>query len=90
MVLAGLARWPVTISYFEVGKDSATPAYAISFELYENGVSRSLVVDYGEFALRGMRVGIESTLRAAGRVEPRGVSRRTSDGALLKLEWRSR
>lgn len=52
-LLGGLARWPVTISYFEVGKDSPTPAYAISFELYENGVSRSLVVDYGEFALRG-------------------------------------
>ncbi|WP_439574956.1 cell envelope integrity EipB family protein [Phreatobacter sp.] len=57
--LAGLARWPVTISYFEIGKDSATPAYAISFELYENGVSRSLVVDYGEFALRGTLTAFE-------------------------------
>ena len=51
--LAGLARWPVTISYFEVGKDSPTPTYSIAFELYENGVSRQLVIDYGEFSLRG-------------------------------------
>jgi hypothetical protein len=58
-VLASLARWPVTISYFEVGKDSPTPAYAISFELYENGVSRALVVDYGEFALRGTLAAFE-------------------------------
>jgi len=40
-----------------------------------------------DFALRGMRVGIESTLRAAGRKNPRGTSVRTPDGALIKLEW---
>jgi EipB-like len=51
--LMSLARWPVTISYFEAGKESATPAYSIAFELYENGVSRQLVVNYGDFALRG-------------------------------------
>jgi hypothetical protein len=57
--LAGLARWPVTISYFEVGKDSPTPAYSIAFELYENGVSRQLVIDYGEFSLRGTLTKLE-------------------------------
>jgi len=51
--LAALARWPVTISYFEEGRDSATPVYSIAFELYENGVSRQLVIHYGEFSLRG-------------------------------------
>jgi hypothetical protein len=51
--LADLARWPVTISYFEEGSASSTPAYSIAFELYENGVSRQLVIDYGEFSLRG-------------------------------------
>ena len=29
------------------------PVYRISFELYENGVSRDLKLDYGDFALRG-------------------------------------
>jgi EipB-like len=48
-----LARWPVTLSYFQEGRGEQTPVYVISFELYENGVSRALKLDYGEFALKG-------------------------------------
>src|SRR5215831_7326718 len=54
--LAGLKRWPVTISYFEQGavkSGEQTPAYAIGFELYENGVSRALSLDYGDFVVAG-------------------------------------
>jgi hypothetical protein len=51
--LASVARWPITISYFEDGKADRTPVYTISFELYENGISRDLKLDYGDFALRG-------------------------------------
>ncbi|MCA0319136.1 MAG: cell envelope integrity EipB family protein [Proteobacteria bacterium] len=57
--LAALSRWPVTISYFEDGSDRATPIYSIAFELYENGVSRQLVIDYGEFALQGTLTKLE-------------------------------
>ncbi len=49
--LADVPRWPVTVSYFnEVNKDSA-PEYTMSFDLYENGVSGTLKLDYGTFAL---------------------------------------
>ena len=49
--LAEMRRWPVTISYFdEVNKD-APPDYTMTFDLYENGVSGSLKLDYGSFAL---------------------------------------
>lgn len=48
-----LARWPVTISYFKVGSGEATPSYTISFELYDNGVTGAVKLDYGSFALRG-------------------------------------
>jgi hypothetical protein len=51
--LASVARWPITISYFEEGKADRTPVYTISFELYESGISRDLKLDYGDFALRG-------------------------------------
>jgi hypothetical protein len=51
--LASLARWPVTISYFTAGRGDQTPVYVVSFELYENGISRALRIDYGDFALRG-------------------------------------
>ena len=52
-VLASMTRYPVTVSYFEPGVGERTPAYVLGFELYENGISRALRLDYGGFALRG-------------------------------------
>ena len=61
--LAGVARWPVTISYFEKGKNpkksEQTPVYAISFELYENGISRALSLDYNDFVVTGKLSSLE-------------------------------
>src|SRR5215468_10593503 len=52
-----LTRWPVTVSYYDresQKKDGEqTPVYAMSFELYENGVSRKLVLDYNDFVIAG-------------------------------------
>jgi hypothetical protein len=60
---AGLTRWPVTISYFDQGvtekSGEQTPVYAITFELYENGVSRALLLDYGDFVLTGEMTSLE-------------------------------
>ncbi len=59
--LAALTRWPVTISYFEKGNKGGeqTPIYAITFELYENGISRALVLDYNDFVLSGEMTTLE-------------------------------
>ena len=50
-------RWPVTVSYFDRDtkqpKGEQMPIYAMSFELFENGVSRKLVLDYNDFVLSG-------------------------------------
>lgn len=51
--LKGVRRWPVTISYFDEDKKDNTPNYVLSFDLYENGVSRALKLDYGDFVLAG-------------------------------------
>ena len=53
--LAGMKRWPVTVSYFDKSSKPGEqlPVYAISFELYENGISRALVLDYNDFAISG-------------------------------------
>jgi hypothetical protein len=52
-----LTRWPVTVSYYDRDakkKDGEqTPVYSMSFELYENGVSRKLVLDYNDFVIAG-------------------------------------
>jgi hypothetical protein len=61
--LAAVPRWPVTISYFEKDKpdnsSEQTPAYAIGFELYENGVSRALTLDYNDFVVSGKLTSLE-------------------------------
>lgn len=51
--MAKLRRWPVTLSYFAPGSGDQTPTYLLGFELYENGVSRALRLDYGDFVLKG-------------------------------------
>ena len=63
--LARLTRWPVTISYFDKTDEKTertgeqTPAYSIGFELYENGISRSLVLDYTDFTISGEMTSLE-------------------------------
>jgi hypothetical protein len=55
--MKALTRWPVTVSYYDRDgkkKDGEqTPVYSMSFELYENGVSRRLVLDYNDFVIAG-------------------------------------
>jgi EipB-like len=49
--LSGIRRWPVVISYFNEATTDGPPEYTLSFDLYENGISGSLKLDYGAFAL---------------------------------------
>jgi EipB-like len=55
--MKSLTRWPVTVSYYDrdakAKEGEQTPVYAMSFELYENGVSRTLVLDYNDFVISG-------------------------------------
>ena len=56
--MKALTRWPVTVSYYDKSAKAAdggeqTPVYAMSFELYENGVSRALALDYNDFVIAG-------------------------------------
>jgi hypothetical protein len=56
-VMRSMTRWPVTVSYYDhESKPNAgeqTPVYSMSFELFENGVSRALVLDYNDFVISG-------------------------------------
>ena len=51
--LKSVPRWPVVVSYFDPGKPDSAPSYILGFDLYENGVSGSLRLDYGDFVLAG-------------------------------------
>lgn len=58
-LLASLKRYPVVTSYFEIGRTDRLPAYTLAFDLYENGISSALRLNYGNFALKGKLAGIE-------------------------------
>lgn len=55
--MKALTRWPVTVSYYDRDarnkEGEQRPVYAMSFELFENGVSRALVLDYNDFVISG-------------------------------------
>src|SRR5437588_5130306 len=55
--MKSLTRWPVTVSYYDrdakANDGEQTPVYAMQFELFENGVSRALVLDYNDFVISG-------------------------------------
>jgi hypothetical protein len=54
-----MRRWPVTLSYFTPGGGERTPIYTLTFDLYENGVSGALKLDYGDFAILGDMTRLE-------------------------------
>ncbi|GHC62135.1 cell envelope integrity EipB family protein [Limoniibacter endophyticus] len=51
--------WPVDIAYFDAAQTQnvdETPKYRTTFKLHENGVTRDLMMDYGEFSILGKLV----------------------------------
>lgn len=58
--LAKEAYWPVDIAYFDEAKGGGEelPEYRISFKLHENGITRDLVMDYGDFSMTGKLVNL--------------------------------
>ncbi|MFC7398786.1 cell envelope integrity EipB family protein [Chelatococcus sp. GCM10030263] len=48
-------HWPVSVSYFGPAKlrGESLPTYVVSFDLYENGIARSLALQYNDFTLKG-------------------------------------
>lgn len=58
-VLSKIRRWPVSVSYFDEKAKDSPPEYVLSFDLYENGVSGTLKLDYGSFVLSAKLSKIE-------------------------------
>ncbi|MGE0499889.1 MAG: cell envelope integrity EipB family protein [Rhizobiaceae bacterium] len=61
--IAPIARehfWPVDIAYFDLATEEGEelPEYRISFKLHENGVTRDLTMDYGDFSMTGKLVDL--------------------------------
>ncbi|WP_157019774.1 cell envelope integrity EipB family protein [Mesorhizobium xinjiangense] len=52
--------WPVSIAYFDQVEESGevVPDYRINFKLHENGITRDLTMDYGDFSMKGKLVDL--------------------------------
>ena len=52
--------WPVSIAYFDPASKGGEelPVYRISFKLYPNGITRSILMDYGDFSMIGKLVDL--------------------------------
>jgi hypothetical protein len=57
--LAGVAHWPVSMSYFDLGSNEQLPDYQTSFRIYANGVTDREVMDYGDFAMKANLTALE-------------------------------
>ena len=49
----------MSIGYFEPKTGDLTPSYQIDFRLYANGVSRELLIDYGDVSIHGTLTSLE-------------------------------
>ncbi len=57
--MKGMKRWRVVASNFDLKKIDAPPLYVLKYELWENGVSSNVSVDYGAFTLIGTMSKLE-------------------------------
>ncbi|MCJ2015019.1 cell envelope integrity EipB family protein [Methylobacterium sp. J-076] len=57
--IAAMRHWPVKLTYYTEGVGERTPIYTLSFDLYENGVSGRIKLDYGDFALNGTMTALD-------------------------------
>ncbi len=63
--LAAYRRWPVKLSYFEPGQGERTPLYVLGFDMFENGVSGHMVLDFGDFTLTSKMRSLDMLKTAA-------------------------
>ena len=56
--LAGLASWHVSLAYYRprMRRGFGLPEYEVIFRLFENGAVSDVVLDYGDYALKGTLV----------------------------------
>jgi hypothetical protein len=56
-------HWPIRLAFFPPSSDNASPEYEMSMDLLENGVARSMVIDYGDFTVAAKLERIEAIPR---------------------------
>jgi hypothetical protein len=62
-MLRGQAAWGVRFAFFANGDQGAQPEYELALDLLANGVARSMLLDYGDFAVGARLLQIQALPR---------------------------
>ncbi|MGE3246449.1 MAG: DUF1849 family protein [Beijerinckiaceae bacterium] len=57
--MKGMKRWRVVASSFDLKNTEGSALYALTFEMWENGISSNVIIDYGDFTLVGRMTKLE-------------------------------
>ncbi len=57
--LTNVKGWRMRLAFFPLDSGAALPEYEVGLEMQENGIARSVVLDYGDFTIRGVLAGVE-------------------------------
>ena len=60
--LKPLQSWPMTVSYYDPNEKvegEQVPSHQMSFQLFDNGVTGDLTIDYGDFKMKGALTHLE-------------------------------
>ena len=57
--MKSMRRWTTRVSYFDVEKIDAPAVYVLTFQMWENGVSSDLIIDYGDFQMKGEMTSVD-------------------------------
>jgi hypothetical protein len=62
-LLRNLPEWGVRFAFFANGDQGAQPEYELALDLLANGVARSMLLDYGDFAVDAKLIQIQALPR---------------------------
>jgi hypothetical protein len=62
-LLRNQPAWGVRFAFFAAGDQGAQPEYELSLDLLANGVARSMVLDYGDFAIDARLIQLQALPR---------------------------
>lgn len=52
--------WPVRMAFFKLDSETGEPDYEMNLNLLNNGIARTMQIDYGDFTVSGKLINIEA------------------------------
>lgn len=75
--LANQPAWPVSIAYYDDGTNpNGLPVYNTNFLLYANGIARDLIMDYGDFSIKGKLIKLEILPKPTDKCEAQNTAKK--------------